>query len=85
MPQLLPSSVDSGASAGEAAAPVPLAETELAGWLLHEAGWLVGSGAEPLFNEEEVVVWKIKGPLKPTCTSANAPLRKIPDTPGATP
>ncbi|MDT7750606.1 MAG: acyl-CoA dehydrogenase [Pseudonocardiales bacterium] len=30
--------------AGEAAAPVPLAETELAGWLLHSAGLAVPSG-----------------------------------------
>ncbi|HZZ47475.1 MAG TPA: acyl-CoA dehydrogenase family protein [Pseudonocardia sp.] len=31
-------------AAGEAAAPVPLAETELAGWLLHEAGLTVPEG-----------------------------------------
>jgi hypothetical protein len=48
-----------------------------------EARWLHGSGAEPLFNEGSVLVWKIKGHLKPTCASFNAPLREIPDTPGA--
>lgn len=31
-------------AAGEAAAPVPLAETELAGWVLHEAGLTVPDG-----------------------------------------
>jgi acyl-CoA dehydrogenase len=31
-------------AAGEAAAPVPLAETELAGWLLHAAGLAVPAG-----------------------------------------
>jgi acyl-CoA dehydrogenase len=31
-------------AAGEATAPVPLAETELAGWLLHEAGLTVPMG-----------------------------------------
>jgi hypothetical protein len=46
-----------------------------------EAGWLRGSGAKPLFNEGPVTVWRIKGPLVATCTQANAPLRRIPDTP----
>jgi hypothetical protein len=48
-----------------------------------EARWLRGSGgAKPYFNEGEVMVWKVTGPLKTTCTSANAPLREIPQTPG---
>jgi hypothetical protein len=48
-----------------------------------EARWLQGSGAEPLFNEGAVLVWRIKGPLKPTCAPADAPLREVPNTPGA--
>jgi hypothetical protein len=46
-----------------------------------EAGWLRGSGARPIVREGPVTVWKLSGPLKPTCTQANAPLRRIPDTP----
>ncbi len=47
-----------------------------------EARWLRGSGGvKPLFNEGEVVVWRVTGPLAPQCTAANAPLRQIPDTP----
>jgi hypothetical protein len=47
-----------------------------------EAGWLRGArGVEPLFNEGPVTVWKVTAPLKPACTPANAPLRRIPDTP----
>jgi hypothetical protein len=47
-----------------------------------EARWLRGSGgAKPYFNEGPVTVWKVTGPLKPTCTQANAPLREIPQTP----
>jgi hypothetical protein len=48
-----------------------------------EARWLQDSGAEPLFNEGPVVVWRIKGPLKATCTPQDAPLREVPNTPGA--
>jgi hypothetical protein len=47
-----------------------------------EARWLRGSaGVRPLLREGPVTVWKITGPLNPTCTAANAPLRHIPDTP----
>jgi hypothetical protein len=48
-----------------------------------ETRWLQGSGAKPLFNEGPVVVWKIVRPLKPACGPGNAPLREVPDTPGA--
>jgi hypothetical protein len=49
-----------------------------------EARWLKGAGnVHPLFREKEVTVWQVTGPLKPACTSANAPLHEIPDTPGA--
>ncbi|HVW45516.1 MAG TPA: hypothetical protein VHA76_00565, partial [Solirubrobacterales bacterium] len=48
-----------------------------------EARWLRGAGGvRPLFREGEVTVWRVTGPLKPTCTPANAPLREVPDTPG---
>jgi hypothetical protein len=48
-----------------------------------EARWLRGAGGvRPYFNEGPVTVWKVTGPLKPTCTAANAPLREIPQTPG---
>lgn len=48
-----------------------------------EARWLRGAGGvKPYFNEGPVTVWKVTGPLKPTCTKANAPLREIPQTPG---
>jgi hypothetical protein len=48
-----------------------------------EARWLRGAGgAKPYFNEGPVTVWKVTGPLKPTCTQKNAPLREIPQTPG---
>jgi hypothetical protein len=47
-----------------------------------EARWLRGSGgAEALFDEGPVTVWKITGPLAPTCAPADAPLREVPDTP----
>jgi hypothetical protein len=47
-----------------------------------EARWLYGSGgAKPYFNEGPVTVWKVTGPLKPTCTQSNAPLSEIPETP----
>jgi hypothetical protein len=49
-----------------------------------EARWLRGSGGvKPLFREGPVTVWEITGPLKTTCTPANAPLREVPNTPGA--
>jgi hypothetical protein len=49
-----------------------------------EARWLKGAGGvEPMFNEGPVTVWKVTGPLKPTCTATNAPLREVPNTPGA--
>jgi hypothetical protein len=48
-----------------------------------EARWLRGSGGvEPIVREGPVTVWKVTGPLRTTCTSANTPLREIPDTPG---
>jgi hypothetical protein len=48
-----------------------------------EARWLRGSGgAKPYFNEGPVKVWKVTGPLKPTCAKPNAPLEEVPDTPG---
>jgi hypothetical protein len=49
-----------------------------------EARWLQGSGGvEPLLREGKVTVWKITGPLRATCGTANEPLRQIPNTPGA--
>lgn len=49
-----------------------------------EARWLRGSGGvRPLFREGEVTVWQVTGPLATTCTPANAPLREVPNTPGA--
>jgi hypothetical protein len=49
-----------------------------------EAGWLRGAGGvEPVNREGKVTVWKITGPLSTTCTSVNAPLERIPNTPGA--
>jgi hypothetical protein len=48
-----------------------------------EARWLRGAGGvRPLLREGEVTVWQVTGPLKPTCTPANAPLREVPNTPG---
>ncbi|HEX4730391.1 MAG TPA: hypothetical protein VH299_03935 [Solirubrobacterales bacterium] len=47
-----------------------------------EARWLRGSGGvKPLFREGPVTVWQVTGPLKTTCTPADAPLREIPNTP----
>jgi hypothetical protein len=47
-----------------------------------ESRWLRGAaGAKPLFREGPVTVWRVTGPLKPTCTAANAPLREVPNTP----
>jgi len=49
-----------------------------------EARWLRGAGGvHPVLREGEVTVWQVTGPLKPTCTAVNAPLREVPDTPGA--
>ncbi|MBS1678334.1 MAG: hypothetical protein JST08_13225 [Actinobacteria bacterium] len=49
-----------------------------------EARWLRGAGGvKPYFNEGPVTVWKVTGPLKPTCTPANAPLHEVPETPGS--
>jgi hypothetical protein len=47
-----------------------------------EARWLRGSGgARPIVREGPVTIWKVTGPLAPTCGPSNAPLREIPDTP----
>jgi hypothetical protein len=50
-----------------------------------EARWLRGESAvQPVLHEGQVTVWKVQGPLDPSaCGSENAPLREIPDTPGA--
>lgn len=50
-----------------------------------EARWLRGEDAvEPLLREGPVTVWRVGGELDPAgCGPANAPLREIPDTPGA--
>jgi hypothetical protein len=50
-----------------------------------EARWLRGESAvQPILREGEVTVWKVKGPLDPgACGPGNAPLREIPNTPGA--
>jgi hypothetical protein len=50
-----------------------------------EARWLRGETAvKPIVREGEVTVWKVDGRLDPgACGTANAPLREIPDTPGA--
>jgi hypothetical protein len=49
-----------------------------------EARWLQGSGgAKPIIREGKVTVWKVTGPLSPTCGPPNEPLRQIPNTPGA--
>jgi hypothetical protein len=50
-----------------------------------EARWLRGEPAvRPILHEGQVTVWKVQGPLDPgTCGSQNAPLRQIPNTPGA--
>jgi hypothetical protein len=48
-----------------------------------EARWLRGDpGVKPLLRSGPVTVWKLHGKLDPaTCGPANAPLRRIPDTP----
>lgn len=50
-----------------------------------EARWLRGESAvEPLLRSGPVTVWKLRGRLDPgACGPANAPLREIPNTPGA--
>ena len=50
-----------------------------------EARWLRGESAvRPVLNEGQVTIWTVQGPLDPSaCGSQNAPLREIPDTPGA--
>jgi hypothetical protein len=48
-----------------------------------EARWLRGAGGvKPYFNEGDVTVWKVTGPLKTQCGAANAPLEEVPQTPG---
>jgi hypothetical protein len=47
-----------------------------------EARWLRGSGGvKPLFRDGQVTVWQVTGPLRPSCDSADAPLREVPTTP----
>jgi hypothetical protein len=48
-----------------------------------ESRWLLGDpAAKPLLRSGPVTVWKILGSLDPNaCGPANAPLRRIPDTP----
>jgi hypothetical protein len=48
-----------------------------------EAGWLRGDkAATPIKREGPTTIWKLTGKLDPTtCGPANAPLRRIPDTP----
>ena len=50
-----------------------------------EARWLRGESAvAPVLRSGPVTVWKVDGPLDPgACGPANAPLREIPNTPGA--
>jgi hypothetical protein len=50
-----------------------------------EAGWLEGDpAASPINKSGSVTVWKLNGKLNPpACGPANAPLRRVPDTPGA--
>jgi hypothetical protein len=50
-----------------------------------EARWLRGEDAvSPVLRSGPVTVWKVAGPLDPaSCGAANAPLREVPDTPGA--
>ena len=44
-----------------------------------EAGWLRGSGAEPIESEGAVTVWRVDGTLDPAgCGAENAPLRAVP-------
>ncbi|MEX2105736.1 MAG: hypothetical protein WD810_02450 [Solirubrobacterales bacterium] len=50
-----------------------------------EARWLRGEHAvTPVLRSGPVTVWRVRGPLDPsTCGPRNAPLREVPDTPGA--
>ena len=50
-----------------------------------EARWLRGEDAvAPILRSGPVTVWRVGGELDPAaCGAANAPLREIPDTPGA--
>jgi hypothetical protein len=50
-----------------------------------EARWLRGERAvHPLRREGQVTVWQVRGRLDPSaCGSRNAPLREVPNTPGA--
>ena len=53
--------------------PIPSPE---AGWLRHDPH------AVPIHRSDQVTIWKLTGTLDPTsCGPANAPLRRIPDTP----
>jgi hypothetical protein len=48
-----------------------------------EARWLRGEATvHPVLREGQVTVWRVHGPLDPSaCSSRNAPLRQVPDTP----
>jgi hypothetical protein len=50
-----------------------------------EARWLLGEDAvRPLQREGAVTVWEVRGELDPAgCGPRNAPLREVPNTPGA--
>ena len=50
-----------------------------------EARWLRGEKAvRPILREGQVTVWRVRGHLDPgACGSHNAPLREVPNTPGA--
>jgi hypothetical protein len=50
-----------------------------------EARWLRGEKASrPILREGQVTVWRLQGRLDPdACGARNAPLREIPNTPGA--
>jgi hypothetical protein len=50
-----------------------------------EAGWIHDDQAvHPVDREGQVTVWRVDGRLDPSaCGPANAPLRRIPNTPGA--
>jgi len=47
-----------------------------------EAAWLRGTPAHPIRRSGPVTVWKLNSKLDPTtCSPANAPLKRIPNTP----
>lgn len=50
-----------------------------------EAGWLRGEAAvEPILRRGDVTIWQVRGTLDPGgCGPRNAPLRQVPDQPGA--